>query len=62
MYIDDVLLYSDTLEEHVALVRGVLTKLAEHSLFVKLSKCEFHRDELTFLGYRVSTKDSGNGF
>lgn len=55
-YIDDVLLYSDSLEEHVALVRDVLTKFAEHSLFVKLSKCEFHHEELTFLGYRVSTK------
>lgn len=53
VYIDDVLLYSETMEEHVALVRDVLKTLARCSLFVKLSKCEFHKTELFFLGYKV---------
>lgn len=45
-----------TLEDHVKPARNVLTTLAQHSLFVKLSKCEFHKDQLTFLGYQVSTE------
>lgn len=49
VYIDDVLLYSETLEEHVQLVRDVLTTLVKHPLFVKLSKCEFHKEQVTFL-------------
>lgn len=53
VYIDDILLYSETMEEHIALVQDVLKMLAHHSLFVKLSKYEFYKSELFFLGYKV---------
>ena len=53
-YLDDVLIFSKTYDEHVQHVRRVLTKLREKDLPVKLSKCEFHKHTISFLGYRVS--------
>lgn len=47
------------MEEHVNLVRDVLSTLAQPSLFVKLSKCEFHKHPLTFLGCCVSAEGMG---
>src|SRR5437762_8606199 len=41
-YIDDILIYSKMLEEHIEHVRKVLKKLLEHSLYIKLEKCQFH--------------------
>ena len=40
-YIDDIVIYSDTLEEHETQVKKVVTKLQEASLFIKPEKCEF---------------------
>src|SRR5438045_7015559 len=54
VYIDDILIYSDTLEEHIQHVRMVLKKLQEYGLYVKLEKCEFHVPKVTFLGFVVS--------
>ncbi|KAK3507924.1 hypothetical protein QTP70_003814 [Hemibagrus guttatus] len=53
-YIDDILVYSTSMEEHVRQVREVLTRLQRHHLYVKLEKCEFHRSTVTFLGYVIS--------
>ncbi|KAK3542189.1 hypothetical protein QTP86_016990, partial [Hemibagrus guttatus] len=55
-YIDDILVYSASLEEHVLHVREVLSRLQQHHLYVKLEKCEFHRSTVTFLGYVVSRR------
>ena len=52
-YLDDILIYSDTLEEHLAHVRKVLTVLREKKLYAKGSKCEFLRPSVTFLGFTV---------
>ena len=41
VYIDDILVYSKTKEEHAEHLRLVLTKLREHRLYAKFSKCEF---------------------
>ncbi|KAK3525810.1 hypothetical protein QTP70_010318 [Hemibagrus guttatus] len=49
-YIDDILVYSTSMEDHVRQVREVLARLQRHHLFVKLEKCEFHRATVTFLG------------
>ncbi|XP_077166890.1 uncharacterized protein LOC143823989 [Paroedura picta] len=54
VYIDDILVYSENVESHADLVREVLNRLRKHQLFAKLSKCEFHRDAVEFLGFRVS--------
>ncbi|KAK3572216.1 hypothetical protein QTP86_027122 [Hemibagrus guttatus] len=54
-YIDDILVYSTSMEEHVLQVREVLARLQQqHHLYVKLEKCEFHRSMVTFLGYVIS--------
>jgi hypothetical protein len=55
-YLDDILIFSDTYEQHVKHVRMVLAKLEKADLPVKLSKCEFHKSEVQFLGYRVSSE------
>ncbi|KAK3569110.1 hypothetical protein QTP86_022143 [Hemibagrus guttatus] len=55
-YIDDILVYSASLEEHVLHVWEVLSRLQQHHLYVKLEKCEFHRSTVTFLGYVVSRR------
>ncbi|KAK3517553.1 hypothetical protein QTP70_012624 [Hemibagrus guttatus] len=53
-YIDDILVYSTSMEEHVRQVREVLARLQRHHLYVKMEKCEFHRSTVTFLGYVIS--------
>ncbi|KAK3575086.1 hypothetical protein QTP86_019735 [Hemibagrus guttatus] len=53
-YIDDILVYSTSMEEHVRQVREVLARLQQHHLYVKLEKCEFHCPMVTFLDYVIS--------
>ena len=54
VYMDDLLCYSPTLEQHLTDVREVLAILRQEQLYVKASKCAFGRQELGFLGHRVS--------
>ena len=54
VYMDDLLCYSPTLEQHLRDVREVLAILRQEKLYVKASKCAFGRSELGFLGHRVS--------
>lgn len=56
IYLDDILIFSKDLEEHQHVVREVLTRLQQHGLYAKASKCEFHRSSLEFLGMFVSNK------
>ena len=51
VYIDDVLIYSENLEQHIKLVKKVLKKLAEYNLAVAAHKSTFHVPEVEFLGY-----------
>ena len=52
-YVDDVLIYSDSLEEHKIHVRRVLERLQKAGLQVDLDKCEFHVHKTKFLGFIV---------
>ena len=52
-FLDDILVFSKTLAEHVAHVREVLERLRKHKLYAKLSKCELFRDQVEFLGHRI---------
>ncbi len=54
VYIDDILIYSDTLEDHVQHVRAVLQRLIQYQLFAKIEKCDFHQTSISFLGYIIS--------
>ena len=50
VFLDDILIYSKTIEDHVVHLRKVLQKLREHQLFAKASKCEIAYDSIEFLG------------
>ena len=53
-FLDDMLIYSRTLEEHVRHVREVLQTLRKNKLFCKPAKCVFGAGSVKFLGYVVS--------
>ncbi|KAI3220470.1 hypothetical protein DTO012A9_10171 [Penicillium roqueforti] len=54
-FVDDIMIYSETLEEHKKHVREVLERLQRAGLQVALSKCEFSVQKTKFLGFIVST-------
>src|SRR5690606_25986972 len=54
VYLDDILIYSDTFKEHVEHVSKVLELLEANDLYVKGEKCTFHATKVEFLGYEVS--------
>ena len=54
VYLDDILIFTETEEEHEQVVRRVLEVLAEHKLFLRLEKCEFHRKQIEYLGLVIS--------
>jgi hypothetical protein len=54
VFIDDILVYSRSEEEHEGHLRLVLQKLREHRLYAKLSKCEFWMKQVAFLGHVIS--------
>lgn len=51
--IDDILIYSNTDEEHVEHLRIMLELLEQKQLYAKLSQCEFWLRELSFIGYII---------
>jgi hypothetical protein len=53
VYLDDVLIFSRSAEEHKEQVELVLKRLRGEKLFAKLSKCEFNKPSVTFLGHVV---------
>eukprot|EP01116_Phalansterium_solitarium_P005967 TRINITY_DN1828_c0_g1_i11.p1 TRINITY_DN1828_c0_g1~~TRINITY_DN1828_c0_g1_i11.p1 ORF type:complete len:724 (+),score=101.60 TRINITY_DN1828_c0_g1_i11:2055-4226(+) len=53
-FLDDVLIFSKTADEHLRHVRLVLDKLREHKLYAKASKCEFFKETIEFLGHHIS--------
>ncbi|KAL0199850.1 hypothetical protein M9458_003037, partial [Cirrhinus mrigala] len=55
-YIDDILIYSRNQADDCQHVQQVLQKLCEHSLYLKLEKCEFHQPSVQFLGYVISAE------
>jgi len=54
VYLDDILIFTRTEEEHKQVVRRVLEILAEHKLFLHPEKCEFHQKQIKYLGLVIS--------
>jgi hypothetical protein len=54
VFIDDILIYSENEEDHTEHLRIVLTRLREHQLYAKFSKCEFWLKTIPFLGHVLS--------
>jgi hypothetical protein len=53
-YVDDVVIFSPTFEEHLVHLSEVFSRLRQANLKVKLSKCEFARTQLHYLGHVVN--------
>ena len=56
VYIDDIIIYSKSLEAHVTQLDAVLTSLRQHNLFCQLPKCVWARSSIKYLGHIVSGK------
>ncbi len=54
VYLDDILVYTKTKEEHLILLRKLFEKLRLNKFYAKLSKCSFGRSETEFLGHIIS--------
>ena len=54
VFIDDILIYSQSETEHEHHLSLVLQRLREHRLYAKFSKCEFLMPQVSFLGHIVS--------
>jgi hypothetical protein len=56
VFIDDILIYSATVEEHEQHLRVVLEKLRQNQLYAKFSKCDFWLEEVAFLGHVLTAE------
>ena len=54
IYLDDIIVFSKTPEEHIERLRGMFEKLAAAGLKLKPSKCKFFKLRVTYLGHIVS--------
>ena len=56
VFLDDILIYSNSLEEHNTHLQLVLQTLQKNQLFLKQSKCSFAQPQLEYLGHIISSK------
>ncbi|GBG75872.1 hypothetical protein CBR_g21116 [Chara braunii] len=56
VYLDDILIFSKTIEEHVAHLDKVLSLLRQHKFKINVEKCEFGRTPVLYLGHEISTE------
>ncbi|MBW0569776.1 hypothetical protein O181_109491 [Austropuccinia psidii MF-1] len=57
VYLDDIMVFSKSEEQHFTHVSTVLSRLRANNLFAKASKCLFHVTSVEYLGYVVSSED-----
>ena len=53
-YIDDILVFSESLDEHIRHLGVIFERLRQHGLKLKLRKCSFLKPETSYLGYRLT--------
>jgi hypothetical protein len=54
IYLDDILIYSRTIEDHLLHLRKILVLLRQHKLYAKMSKCAFFLPTVEYLGHLLS--------
>lgn len=54
VFLNDILVYSQTFEAHLKHLEEVLQKMLEHQVFAKMSKCMFRQKQLEYLGHIIS--------
>ena len=54
VFLDDILIYSNSEEEHEHHLRMVFQVLNEHQLYAKLTRCSFYQKEIHYLGHIIS--------
>ena len=54
IYLDDIIIFSSTFEEHLERLQAVFERLQQHNLKLKPSKCELFKSRVTYLGHVVS--------
>jgi len=57
VYLDDILIFTRTEEEHAKAIRWVLQILQEHKLFLRPEKCEFYKERIEYLGLVISENE-----
>ena len=54
VFMDDILIYSKSLDDHISLLQKVFAILEKHQFLIKRSKCSFARNTVEYLGYVIS--------
>ena len=57
--LDDVIIFSEDPSKHVEHVRIILQVLRDNKLYAKVQKCEFNKQQMTFVGYMVDMAGIG---
>ena len=61
VYMDDILIFTNDIEEHIQVTHEVLKILHDNNLFLKLEKCVFHADEVEYLGMIIGKGSHQDG-
>ena len=56
VYLDDIIIHSRTVSEHLHHLRLVLACFRKYKFYLKLRKCEFLREQVTFLGHDIDAQ------
>ena len=56
VFLNDIMIYSTSLEQHTEHITQVLDTLRQHQLYLKASKCTFAKDSLEYLGHIISSR------
>ena len=56
IYLDDVVVFADTEAEHLKRLCAIFEQFHEHGLKLKLTKCDFFKSKITYLGHQVSAE------